>query len=225
MGLALVPVTDLPECAELAWRVTSWLRGLTGGDDLIDVGADLEVLGRLRAAADPRLPGAGVALPVPGDPLGLAGPPEFNTAALEAGQALVVGTLGLTPTEIGWRTWAISLRPPPDLGEARRELRTALVRATEALADLDAVQAGPETVWRPELAAGLAELRRPSRLHAPAGTPPVAVELAASGARAMAILRLASTGGALGGSLGDLDRAARRAVVAACSADAWPPPE
>ena len=32
---------------------------------------------------------AGLALPAPGDPLGLAGPPAFNADALEAGEAVV----------------------------------------------------------------------------------------------------------------------------------------
>lgn len=230
---------ELPQCAELAWWVTSWLRGLTGGDDLIDrYGADLDLLGRLRgAAADAALehgaPGAGVALPVPGDLSGLAGPREFNAAALDAGQALLVGALGLVPTEQGWCSHTADRRPPPDLGEARRDLRTAMVHATDALSRLDIAR------WRPDLAASVAGLRRPATPQAPAGTPPEAAELAARGARALAIVELAATDldgvadhgralsaheiGARAGVLRDLDRAARRAVVAACSADAWPP--
>ncbi|NYI03337.1 hypothetical protein [Allostreptomyces psammosilenae] len=54
-------------------------------------------LGRLRAAG---VTGLMLALPSPGHPLGLTGPPEFNRRALEAGQAvLAVGgpAVGLVP--------------------------------------------------------------------------------------------------------------------------------
>ena len=38
-----------------------------------------------------------LALPVPGDPVGLGGPPSFNLAAMEAGEAVVAGGVGLVP--------------------------------------------------------------------------------------------------------------------------------
>src|SRR3954468_1947614 len=43
-------------------------------------------LGRLRALG---VTGLRIALPTPGHPLGLSGPPEFNARALEAGEAVV----------------------------------------------------------------------------------------------------------------------------------------
>ncbi len=73
---------------------------------------------------------AHLALPVPGDPIGLAGPPPFNEVALEAGEAVIVrGTdLGLVPAYVGPAVqWTAHLAAPPahaDLGEADRPRRT-----------------------------------------------------------------------------------------------------
>ena len=53
-------------------------------------------LGRLRALG---VTGLRVALPAPGHPLGLSGPPEFNARALDAEEAVVChgAALGLVP--------------------------------------------------------------------------------------------------------------------------------
>ncbi len=71
-------------------------------------------------------------------------------------------------------------------------------------------------------------------LDAPLGTPAVCVDLAARGMQAWSIadLALEDDGGALTsydveqrrGLLQPLERAARRAVVAACSPEVWPDP-
>ncbi|MEU1127690.1 hypothetical protein ABZ371_29930, partial [Streptomyces sp. NPDC005899] len=114
-------------------------------------------LGRLR-----RLGASGfrVALPVPGHPLGLSGPPDFNARALEAGEAVVTaGTpYGLVPevTEVGpagdlhvevvWHCLPVREAPPadvPSLGEAERELAEALRDATAVLSRLDVAGSGP----------------------------------------------------------------------------------
>ena len=74
--------TPLPLCAETAWWLTGWLRGVVPGDDLLDgVPVSLDLAADLRASG---ATGVGLALPVPGDPLGLGGPPEFNVAAQAA---------------------------------------------------------------------------------------------------------------------------------------------
>ena len=92
--------------------------------------------------------GKHLALPVDGDPLGLGGPRDFNGAALEAGQAVVVGDLGLVPEEQGetvqWRPLEAARRQLPDVGEADRTLRGALLGAAGDLADLDVAR------WRPD---------------------------------------------------------------------------
>ena len=98
------PEPALPWSAALAWWLTAWLRGHEPTDHVLDAlsdethllqgGSALDLLVRARATGATY---AGVALPVDGDLVGLGGPRDFNGAALEAGQAVVVGDLGLVP--------------------------------------------------------------------------------------------------------------------------------
>ena len=98
----------LPHSATLAWWLTAWLRGHEQTDHVLDALADDthllaggSTLDLLVSARGTGASYAGLALPVDGDPLGLGGPRDFNGAALEAGQAVVVGDLGLVPEEQG----------------------------------------------------------------------------------------------------------------------------
>ena len=231
-------VPALPHAATLAWWLTAWLRGHEQTDHVLDVlaedahllegGSALDLLVRTRASGATY---AGLALPVDGDPLGLGGPRAFNAAALEAGQAVVAGSLGLVPVEQGetvqWQVFEAGPRQLPDVGEADRGLRETLVSTAGDLADLDVAK------WRPEAADALMNLHHPPALEAPLGTPPRCADLAARGLQAWAIVDLAldDDGGALSsyeverrrGLLQPLGRAARRAVVAACSPEVWPP--
>lgn len=231
------PSPALPHSAVIAWWLTAWLRGHEQTDHVLDAlaedthllegGSALDLLARSRASGASY---AGLALPVDGDPLGLGGPREFNAAAIDAGQAVVAGSLGLVPEERGetvqWRAFEAARRQLPDVGEADRALREALLGAADDLADLDVAR------WRPEAADALMNLHRPPRLDAPLGTPRCCVDLAARGLQAWTIvdLALADDGGALSsyeaerrrGLLQPLGRAARRAVVAACSPEVWP---
>ncbi len=239
----------LPASARLAWWATSWLRGLVVTDLLIDAvlgddathavaglpGADgtetlVAALGRLRAAG---ATGVGAAFPVEGDPVGLGGPRAFNDAALEAGEAAVVlGTgLGLVPVPVGaavtWSAHPAERRQLPDVGEADRALRAALIEAADTLARLEVAR------WRPEIADRLMNLRHREPVDAPPGVPARCVDLAARGLQALAItdLALGDDGGAVSaheiggrrGALVPLERAGRRALVAACSPEVWPP--
>ncbi|WDO09145.1 hypothetical protein ME763_27735 [Streptomyces murinus] len=114
-------------------------------------------LGRLRTLG---ATGLRVALPAPGHPLGLSGPPEFNARALDATEAVVCfGTaFGLVPevseagpagdvhVEVVWHALPVREAPPadvPSLGEAERELAEALRDATAVLARLDVAASGP----------------------------------------------------------------------------------
>ncbi|NYE38266.1 hypothetical protein F4692_003414 [Nocardioides cavernae] len=231
------PSPALPHSASLAWWLTAWLRGHEQTDHVLDAlsvdthllqgGSALDLLVRARGTGASH---AGVALPVEGDLLGLGGPRELNEAATEAGQAVVVGDLGLVPEEQGdtvqWRPLPAGRRQLPDVGEADRALRESLLGAAADLADLDVAR------WRPEAADALMNLHHRPALDAPLGTPPRCVDLAARGLQAWAIVDLAlvDDGGALSsyeverrrGLLQPLGRAARRAIVAACSPEVWP---
>ena len=231
----------LPGSARLALWFSAWVRGraslddardaVVAGDaahDVVGLGDEpvplIVALGLLRVE---RATGAGLALPQPGDPLGLGGPAPFNAEALEAGQAVVLtgADLGLVPVRAGagvvWRCLpATSHRQVPDLPEADTGLRAALPAAADALAALDVAR------WRPEVADELLSLRRTSDLPVPPGTDPRAQRVLALAARCRRIVALAlrDDGGAVTageadrrrGALLPLDRAARRALVAAC---------
>ncbi len=175
----------------------------------------------------------GLALPREGDPLGLGGPTPFNAAALEEGEAVVVAGagLGLVPTTVGAATtWVVetaAARQLPDVGEADRALRQALIESAQALADLDVAR------WRPEVADLLMNLRHGPALLAPDGVPARCVELGARGLQALGIVdaALEDQGGAVSAgeiirredALRPLERAGRRALVAAGSPEVWPP--
>lgn len=208
-------------------------------EERTDVGLTL-AFGRLRVLG---ATGLRVALPVPGHPLGLTGPPEFNALALEAGEAvLVAGTgWGLVPevsrvgpdgdqhVTVHWRCLAVRQAPPadvPSLGEAERELAEALRDATEALTRLDVAGSGP--VARAALEAYQARAEAGRRLLAP-GYPQRAVRVLELAQRVAAVVRIAygpEHGGAVSASamaartelLRPVERVARRAQVAAYNA-------
>jgi hypothetical protein len=127
---------------------------------------------------------------------------------------------------VQWRGFVASRRQLADVGEADRALRAALLGAAGDLAALDVAR------WRPEAADALMNLHHRPSVDAPLGTPPRCVDLAARGLQAWAIVDLAlvDDGGALSSYeverrrdlLQPLGRAARRAIVAACSPEVWP---
>ena len=236
--------TAVPDSAGLALWFSAWVTGSTSLDDARDavVGSDaahhvadmpgesdpvplILAFGLLRSAG---ATGAGIALPVPGDPLGLAGPSGFNAHALEAAEGVVFGgvDIGLVPHRAGagvvWRYHeAWSSRQVPDPSEADTGLRQAVLTAANTLADLDVAR------WRPEVADELMALRRTSDFQLPHGMAPRAVKLVSMGTRCRAIVDLAleDDGAATSAheaelrrrALAPLDHAARRGLVAACS--------
>ncbi|WP_052367109.1 hypothetical protein [Paraoerskovia marina] len=180
------------------------------------------------------------ALPAPGDPAGV--PAEASAAATEAGECLLVestaGAFALVPSVVrfgsAWEpghlvTWD---RVPVsswerrfygvvgDVSEADRALRTALITATRALADLDVAR------WREDVGDELAALRGenlgwplPPRVEA------TTARVTSLATRLRRIVELATDddGGAASlwqadqrsAALGEVDRAARRALAAA----------
>ncbi len=229
----------------LALWCDAWLQGAVSLDDaadhvgsgdvvhLVETGAGPEPLiiglGRLRARG---ATGAGAALPVPGDPVGLAGPADFNRAALEADEAVLLDDagIGLVPERVGSSvTWhalpATTRRPTIDPGEADRALRAALPRAADDLAALDVAR------WRPEVADALLNLRREQHLDLPPHVAARSARMLVLGLRCLDIVALATQddGGALTAleadrrraALDELGAAARRAVVAATCAPAY----
>ncbi|MFF4753995.1 hypothetical protein ACWD5R_16365 [Streptomyces sp. NPDC002514] len=241
-------------------RLTAWgnalLAGLVAPDDAVDaiVGKDavhrLEGLpgepapvgltlglGRLRTLG---ATGLRVALPQPGHPLGLSGPPEFNARALEAEEAVVCqgAAFGLVPevyeagpdgdvhVEVIWRCLPVREAPPadvPSLGEAERELAEALREATDVLSRLDVAGSGP--VAEAAIDAYRARAERGHEVLAP-GYPPRAVRVLELAERVALLVSLACENGhggavsasemtARGDALRPVARTARRAQVAA----------
>ncbi|WP_435768695.1 hypothetical protein [Nocardioides sp. SYSU DS0651] len=241
----------LPASARLAWWGTAWLRGRIGPDELLDGvlgGADPTdperdtahvVIGpagpeplllELAAARNAGAEAVGAAFPAAGDPVGLRGPRPFTGAAVDAGEAVLLlgaGT-GLVPHQVGraveWTSYAVDRRPPPDLGEADRGLRSALLEAAGRLAELDVAH------WRPEVADEL--MQRPAPVRAPSTTPHLAVDLAGRALHLHAVVELAleddggavtaTEAGARRAAINPLARAVRHALTAACSPDGWP---
>ncbi|MEU0758847.1 hypothetical protein ABZ351_04065 [Streptomyces microflavus] len=199
-------------------------------------------LGRLR-----RLGATGfrVALPVPGHPLGLSGPPDFNARALEAEEAVVASGMpyGLVPevsevgpegdlhVEVVWRVLPVREAPPadvPSLSEAERELAEALRDATAVLSRLDVAGSGPVAEAAVDAYRARAEGGGGREVLAP-GYPPRAVRVLELAQRVGLLVSVAygsGHGGAVsaseiaarGAALRPVERVARRAQVAAYNA-------
>jgi hypothetical protein len=235
---------ELPLSGRLAWWLTAWLRGDEVTDHALDAVGEGDLghvveglpdggttlLDAFVAARRTGADRAGLALPVEGDLLGLGGPRDLNAAALDSGEAVVLPAFALVPEVVGevvhWRALPSAPRQLPDVGEADRSMRAALMDAATVLADLDVAR------WRPEVADRLMNLRHRPDLEAPLGVPDRCADLAARGLQGWAIVDLAleDDGGALSSyevarrreALAPLERASRRAVVAACSPEVWP---
>ncbi|MDH2390421.1 hypothetical protein QCN29_16785 [Streptomyces sp. HNM0663] len=214
------------------------MEGLPG--EAAPVGLTL-ALGRLRGLG---VTGYRVALPAPGHPLGLSGPPEFNVRALQAEEAVVaVGApYGLVPevdeagpegdvhVEVVWHCLPVREAPPadvPSLGEAERELAEALREATAVLTRLDVAASGPVAeaavdAYRARAARGPGERLAP-------GYPPRAARVLELAQRIGLLISVAYENGhgsavsasemaARVAALRPVERVARRAQVAAYNA-------
>lgn len=235
-------MTSPPRAARWTAWFTAWIDGTVGIDDATAVvlGDDAahDVLGLTETpvpleAAWLELRRRGVrelvlALPAPGDPVGLGGPADFNGPAIDAGEAVVAPGVGLgfVPSVVGRGVfWNAYPAHPPTLtesvAEAERQLREQLIRSGHELAALDVAR------WRPEVADALATLREPSDGSLPPGYDQRAQRVAVLAERCLRIgdLALADDGASVttGESdarrraIEDLCRAARHAAVSAYS--------
>lgn len=235
----------LPRSALLTLWLNAVLDGTVGPDDFAHAvrGEDPQhlVLGwpgspepmplELLPGAVRRIGGSrgAVALPAPGSPIGLAGPADFNAAALDVGEAVVI----LGPTPVGllpavdartvlWNVHAAQRPTDLDPYDEGRTLRQVLLDATAELVRLDVAS------WQPEIPDLLLNLDHRAPLKLPPRTPPRAIEALERADLCREIVALASEddGGAVTSfevtarsqRLHDLDVAARRALVAFCSA-------
>lgn len=232
----LLGVSSLPVSAVLASWLGAVQAGEAGPDQLADAvrGEDLRHLVTGLPEHDvldlvelpPVLVGrVSLAVPVPGDPLGLGGPEAFNLAAMEAGEGVVAGSVGLVPRldarTVVWRAHVADPAPWVDERETAAELRLTLLEVTGRLADLDV------RAWQPEIPDLLLNLRHRPALPLPPGYDARRVETVERAVLCRDIAELARSGEGGASSayeirrrraaLGDLDRAARRALVGACS--------
>lgn len=236
----------MPRAARFVTWTNAWLAGATSLDEADEgIRADdvahhviglpgqeeptpaLLSLGTLRNLGTRALT---LALPAPGDPLGLAGPREFTESALEAGEAVVCegAGLGLVPHVVGagvqWRVYRAHPAAPLSFSEASADLASTLQEVIDQLTGLDVAR------WRPGVAEVLVDLRQLGRAAhdgLPPGYSPRAEQLAARARRCLLVCELAlvDDGGtttayeadARRQALRNLEAAARRALVAACA--------
>ena len=149
-----------------------------------------------QASVRPRL-----VLPVAGDVRGLPGPPAFQAAALEAGEAVFAAGVGLVPQRVSrapssappllvWQVFDVD-EPAQDyisLTEVQHELTEAIRDSASALSSAEIGD------WFADVQSPLADARRAGeRLDLPAGMPARAVALVAQAERLSAVLELAGT--------------------------------
>ncbi|WP_046470923.1 hypothetical protein [Allosalinactinospora lopnorensis] len=214
---------ELSSAPLVTWG-NAWLSGHAGLDDAVDAVerrtgphviaavADTELpfeAGAPLRSALARLRSLGLAsfrlcLPVPGDPLGLVGGAELNTAAIDAREAVLIRLkdrqIGLVPREdrrgssyvgVAWTPYpAADAAPQPvSLSEAEQRLNAAMQECATLFGRVDDV-AG----WGPEVTRALEDLRdagrQPTEGLAP-GHPQRAHRLAAQADRLAVVIRLA----------------------------------
>ena len=228
-------MTSIPRAARTSLWLAAWLRGVASPDDVIEaLGPEIQVF--LGLAENPlgtvealplirrRTQRVALALTAPGDPLGLAGPPPFNAAALDAGEAVLLpdAGLGMVPVRRGgaveWRCATATASMPTDTREARQRLKVTLREVTEELVDLHIAR------WNTEIPDLL--INRDDPIRTPRDTSRQDAEVLASASWCLAIVDAATRiePGAISAwersrfeeAMRRLDRGARRALVAVC---------
>ncbi|MDT5029276.1 MAG: hypothetical protein QOE61_5702 [Micromonosporaceae bacterium] len=246
-------------CVRFATWARAWRAGTVSYDDVADetegdeehlvadapdTWIDIPLREAVRALSKLHPDEIRLVLPAPGDPRGLPGPGPFTGAALDAGEGVIAGRLGLVPQVrshlsgsgdafeiVVWQAYPIADLGPyseTSSAEAEADLSVALAEATATLTRLDVA------AWRPELAGALAALRRPDNgTDLPPGFSPRARRLFARASvldRVLALAAVVAPGGAVNGfeaeqrdaALRPLTVACRRALMAACNSPLEP---
>jgi hypothetical protein len=244
-------VTRLRSGPLAAWT-SAWFQGQLGPDEVIDavtlddaphlvsgIALDLvpllDVLALWRRANVP----VRLVLPVPGDVRGVPGPADFRAAAIDAGEAVCGGELGIVPevteyypssapTTVVWQAYVVDTVPTDhvQLADVQYELTSAIRETATALTAADVAGTAAD------IADALREARRAGEhLNLPPGFPPRAVAMLAQAERMQAVLDIAADdpeGGAVDrfgmsardGALRPLAAAVRRARLAGYNAGA-----
>lgn len=217
-----------------AWSC-AWLNGTAAADDVLqatvaddaahvveDLPDALSVVPLSELLIAFRRSGGAVrlVLPAPGDVRGVPGPAEFRAAALQAGEAVVCGGLGLVPeivdyspssapTSVTWRAYPVEPLPPDhqSVVDAGHDLTQAIRECTSALLATGASGSGAE------ITDALRSARRAGeRLDLPPGFPQRAVALLARAEQLHEVLELA-VDDPLGGAVDRFAASAREASL------------
>jgi hypothetical protein len=254
MSSARTQISGARRSARLATWARAWRAGTVSYDDVADStegdeehlvadapGAwrDIPLREAMRALAKLHPDEIRLVLPAPGDPYGLSEPGPFAANALDVGEAVIAGRLGLVPRvhthtsgsgdtfeTVVWQAYPLTTDPAPltsTAAEAEADLSAALADATVTLTKLDVAP------WRPELASAVAALRKPAQdTDLPPGFSSRARRLYARAMvldRVLALAAVAAPGGAVNNyeaqqrdaALRPLSVACRRALVAAAN--------
>lgn len=193
--------------------MAAWLQGEIGPDEVVDavtqddaphvvsgLGLDVVPLRDVLAIWRREAVSVRLVLPVPGDVRGVPGPAEFRSAAIDAGEAVCGGSLGIVPevTEhypssappsVVWEAFVVEPVPTDyvALADVQYELTTAIRDAATALTAADVAGGAAD------IADALHDARRAGEsLNLPPNFPSRAVALLAQAERMQAVLELAA---------------------------------
>lgn len=256
-GLRVI-AEPIPRAAMLTAWWNAWSARACSADELIDAMAlfgpqvvvdhDSNVIPLLiglaklqaivqRTDSNPEMPrprSMQVVLPIPGDALGLPGPPELNKLAIQAGQVIIApcAPFALIPSVSGdvttWTAQAADadrvVAPAIRAEEADAAVRSALYEATTALSALDPAED------RDAIGASLEDLdKQLRRLRLPRSLPPTQTRTAHTAARLLGVISIVASRNRSQLTVADhedqarvldnLARTARHALAAACSTE------
>jgi hypothetical protein len=238
--LSLSDVTPFG-CGPLAAWASAWLAGTTSSDEVLraiapesgsayvvglDGSSDAVPMSQVLINWRKRAAAVRLVLPIPGDVRGVPGPAQFLADALDVGEAVHGGGLGLVPhlerrgissapPSVRWVAYEVG-EPAEDfvsVADAQHDLAEAIRRSATMLSATEAA------TWTDDVANAVSAARRAGdRVNLPPGFPPRAVQLVAQAQRIDAVVRLAaaeSAGGAIDPPIVETKSAALRSLATA----------